>query len=235
MSAKPREGNIKELRARTLKVIRTLRKRYPAPKTALEFSNPLELLVATVLSAQCTDQRVNIVTRELFNKYRSAEDYAAASQEELESDVRSTGFFRNKAKSIRAFSKVLVESHGGNVPRSFDDLVNLPGVGRKTANCVMGAAFGINSGVVVDTHVKRIAARLGLTSNTDPEKIENDLMAVVPEKDWYDLSNMLIQFGREVCEARKPRCPECPLFSVCPSGEELIARFWKEVPKRRRA
>ena len=199
---------------------------YPNPETALEFASPLELLVAVILSAQCTDERVNKVTKELFRKYRSAQDYALVSQEELEKDIRPTGFFRNKAKSIRACCTILVDKYGGKVPDSMEVLVQLPGVGRKTANCVLGSAFGQNSGIVVDTHVKRLSERLGLSQQKDPEKIEADLMKVVPEKHWHDFGNLLILHGRAVCDARKPRCPECILRNECPSAEVFMKLLW---------
>lgn len=208
-------------------IFKKLIKAYPGPKTALEFSTPLELLVAVILSAQCTDQRVNAVTKTLFRKYRSAKDYAAVSQEELEQDVRSTGFFRNKAKSIRACCSLLVERHGGKVPESMEELVVLPGVGRKTANCVLGSAFGQSSGIVVDTHVKRLAERLGLSDEKDPEKIEAALMELVARKHWHEFGNILILHGRAVCDARKPRCPECVLRNECPSREAFMGKFWK--------
>lgn len=198
------------------KVVRLLRKAYPDAACALEFRTPLELLIATVLSAQCTDERVNLVTTALFRKYRSAADYAAAPPSQLEKDIQSTGFFRNKAKSIRGACRVLAEEHGGRVPRDLDVLVALPGIGRKTANVVLGTAYGIPSGVVVDTHVARISRRLGLTSRKEPEKIERDLMDQIPEKEWIDFSHRMIHHGRRICIARKPKCEECTLGSICP-------------------
>jgi len=212
------------LRTRAKKIIALLHKEYPNPKIALDFSNPLQLLIATILSAQCTDARVNMVTPGLFKKYPTALDFANANQAELEEEIRSTGFFRNKAKSIITCCKALVERHGGNVPAAMEDLVQLGGVGRKTANCVLGGAFGINAGVVVDTHVKRVSQRLGLTKNDNPEKIEPDLMALAPQKEWYDLGNMLIWHGRKICEARKPKCPDCVLLKHCPSAEKFLQR-----------
>jgi len=182
--------------------------------------------VAVILSAQCTDERVNKVTKDLFRKYRSARDYARVAQEELEQDIRSTGFFRNKAKSIKACCTILDEKYGGKVPDSMDELLELPGVGRKTANCVLGSAYGQNSGIVVDTHVKRLAERLGLTRQKEPDKIELDLMKVVPEKNWHDFGNLLILHGRAVCDARKPRCPECVLRQECPSAQMFMKQFW---------
>ena len=198
------------------KVAKLLAKTYPDAKCALNFQTPLELLVATILSAQCTDVRVNLVTKDLFRKYRSAADYAAAKPKELENQIKSTGFFRAKSKSIQAACRRLTEEHGGEVPRSLDELVELPGVGRKTANVVLGTAFGIASGVVVDTHVRRIARRLGLTVEKEPEKIERDLIAALPKREWVDFSHRLIHHGRRICVARRPRCGECTLSKVCP-------------------
>ncbi len=198
------------------RVARLLAKTYPEAKCALNFQTPLELLIATILSAQCTDVRVNLVTADLFRKYRSADDYAAAKPKALEKEIKSTGFFRAKAKSIQAACRRLVREHGGEVPRSLDELVKLPGVGRKTANVVLGTAFGIASGVVVDTHVRRITQRLGLTDENDPEKIERDLMAVLPKREWIDFSHRLIHHGRRICVARRPKCGECTLAKICP-------------------
>lgn len=198
------------------RVAKLLAKTYPDAKCALNFQTPLELLVATILSAQCTDVRVNLVTKNLFRKYRSAADYAAAKPKELENEIKSTGFFRAKAKSILAACRRLTEEHGGQVPRSLDELVELPGVGRKTANVVLGTAFGIASGVVVDTHVRRLARRLGLTVEKEPEKIERDLIAALPIREWIDFSHRLIHHGRRICVARRPRCGECTLSKVCP-------------------
>ncbi len=211
-----------QLKARAKKVIAILRKEYPDPKIALEFSDPLQLLIATILSAQCTDDRVNKVTPALFKKYRTARDFANANQEELEQDIRSTGFFRNKAKSIIACCKAIAEKHDGRVPKTMEELIQLGGVGRKTANCVLGGAYGINSGIVVDTHVRRVSQRLALTLNDDPEKIEVDLMKLVPQPEWFALGNVLIWHGRKVCEARKPDCLNCALHKLCPSAEGFI-------------
>lgn len=216
-----------QLKRRTKRIIELLRKEYPAPKTALHFSNPLQLLVSTILSAQCTDVRVNIVTKELFKKYRTARDYAEADVKEFENEIRSTGFYRNKARNIIACARTLVEKYGGKVPASMEELTKLPGVGRKTANCVLGGAFGINAGVVVDTHVERLSQRLGLTGAATAEKIEQELMQIVPQKDWYDFSNMLILHGRNVCNARKPNCPVCSLKKLCPSAESFMTKFWR--------
>lgn len=207
---------------RAAKIVAILRKEYPDARIALNFSNPFQLLVATILSAQCTDVRVNMVTPALFKKYPAARDFAVANQVELEQEIRSTGFFRNKAKSIIACSEALVEKHGGIVPRTMEDLIELGGVGRKTANCVLGGAYGINSGVVVDTHVRRVSQRLGLTTNDDPEKIEADLMQVIPQNEWYSFGTMMILHGRNTCDTRKPDCVSCSLFKLCPSGESLL-------------
>ena len=198
--------------------IARLKSEYPDATTALDWENPLELLVATILSAQTTDVRVNAVTPNLFAKYPTAADYAAADPTELEEDIRPTGFFRNKAKSLRGMAGALVEDHGGEVPRTMDELVALPGVGRKTANVVLGNAFGIDEGVVVDTHVRRLSNRLGFTIENDPEKIEKDLMQAVPKRDWTVFSHLLILHGRSVCKARKPACGDCVVNDLCPSA-----------------
>ena len=204
--------------ARARKIWSTLRATYPDAHCELNFSNPLELLVATILSAQCTDKRVNIVTAELFRKYRSAADYAAAAQEGLENEIRSTGFFRNKAKSLKSCCAAIIEKHGGKVPSTMDELTSLGGVGRKTANVVLGNAFGINVGVVVDTHVARLSARLGLSRQKDPQKIEQDLMKLAPQKDWTLVSHWLIWHGRRRCAARNPDCAHCELLKLCPQN-----------------
>jgi endonuclease III len=199
-------------------VIPRLKREYPDAKTELDWSNPLELLVATMLSAQTTDVRVNQVTRDLFEKYRSAEDYAGADPARLEEDIRPTGFYRNKARALQGMARALLERHGGEVPRTMAELVALPGVGRKTANVVLGNAFGVDEGVVVDTHVRRVSNRLGLTTEQDPEKIERDLLQLVPEGERTLFSHLLIFHGRRVCKARKPLCPQCVLNDVCPSA-----------------
>lgn len=204
--------------APTSEVIPRLKSEYPGATTELNWSNPLELLVATILSAQTTDVRVNAVTESLFAKYRAAADYAGADPSELEEDIRPTGFYRNKAKSLQGMARALLEDHGGEVPRTMADLIALPGVGRKTANVVLGNAFGIDEGIVVDTHVRRLAKRLGLTNHEDPEKIERDLMNVVPGEDWTVFSHLLILHGRRICKSRKPECPACVLSHVCPSS-----------------
>ena len=199
-------------------VITRLKKEYPDAKTELNWENPLELLVATMLSAQTTDVRVNMVTQTLFERYRTVEDYAGADITQLEEDIRPTGFYRNKARSLQGMARALVERHGGEVPRTMAELVALPGVGRKTANVVLGNAFGVDEGVVVDTHVRRVARRLGLTGERDPEKIERDLLNVVPEGERTLFSHLLIFHGRRVCKARKPDCPGCVLNDICPSS-----------------
>jgi endonuclease III len=200
-------------------VIARLKAEYPDARTELDWSNPLELLVATILSAQTTDVQVNRVTESLFSKYRTAEDYADSSPDELEEDIRPTGFYRNKAHSLRGMASALVEEHGGEVPRTMSELVALPGVGRKTANVVLGNAFGTNEGIVVDTHVRRVSGRLDLTESSDPVKIEQELMRLVPEGDWTIFSHLLILHGRRTCKARKPDCPNCILNDICPSAE----------------
>lgn len=205
-----------EARRHALKVARQLAKAYPDARCALTFSSPLELLVATILSAQCTDERVNLVTRDLFRRWRTAADYARAPLPALEEAIKSTGFFRNKARSIQACCRQLAEQHNGQVPRDLDQLVELPGVGRKTANVVLGTAYGIATGVVVDTHVTRLSRRLGLTRHKDPQKIEQDLMAQLPKSAWVDFSHRMIHHGRAVCRARRPLCDICPLEKICP-------------------
>ncbi|HNU98504.1 MAG: endonuclease III [Verrucomicrobia bacterium] len=206
---------------RLVHIVERLRRTYPDADCELNRSNPLELLVATILSAQCTDKMVNRVTESLFRKYRTAADYAGASAEEFENDIRSLGFFRNKARSIRACCEKLVVRHGGRVPQTMDELTQLDGVGRKTANVILGNAFGVNAGVVVDTHVTRLAGRLGLTAQTQPEKIERDLMKLVPQKDWTLFSHWLIWHGRRRCKARKPDCAGCELSAWCPSAGRI--------------
>jgi endonuclease-3 len=203
---------------RTAKIIGLLKKEYPDARCSLNHANPLELLIATILSAQCTDERVNIVTASLFRKYRNCEDYANAPAEELENDIRSTGFFRNKAKAIQGACRMLIEQQGGRVPEQMEELLKLPGVARKTANVVLGNAFGIASGVVVDTHVARLSERLGLSAQKSPEKIEQDLIELVPESDWVIFSHLLIAHGRKVCKARGPLCGECVVEALCPSS-----------------
>jgi endonuclease-3 len=212
-----REG-AEEKKARAKDVVKRLRKLYPGAQTSLTYRNPFELLVATILSAQCTDERVNQVTPALFQRYRTADDMAGAKPEELEDMIRSTGFFRNKTKSLLGMSNALVERHGGDVPAKMEELVELPGVGRKTANVVLGNAFGKNIGVVVDTHVARLSGRLGLTTETDAVKIEQDLMQLMPRKDWTLLPHLFIDHGRAVCKAPTPKCEICVLNDICPSS-----------------
>jgi endonuclease-3 len=210
--------NVADASRRIGPIIGKLRERYPEATTALQHTNPLQLLVATILSAQCTDARVNMVTEDLFTKYRTAEDYANADPEVFEQEIKPTGFFRQKTKSILGMAQGLQERHGGSVPASMDELTALPGVGRKTANVVLGNAFGIDVGVVVDTHVRRISNRLGLTTHSDPEKIERNLMEVVPQSEWTPFAHLLIHHGRQICTARSPRCEICPIAPECPSA-----------------
>lgn len=205
-------------RERVGEILQRLHAEYPDAKCSLDHRNPYELLTATILSAQCTDERVNMVTPSLFRAYPSPQDLASARQEDVEELIRSTGFFRSKAKSIIGMATSVAEQHGGRVPAAMDELTALPGVGRKTANVVLGNAFGINAGVVVDTHVKRLSGRLGLTRETDPEKIETDLVKLVPQDEWTDLPHLFIYHGRAVCKAPTPRCEQCVLSDICPSS-----------------
>ena len=206
------------MKSRANKIIVRLKQEFPDARTALEFSNPLQLLISTILSAQCTDVRVNLVTPALFAKYRSVKDFALADRSELEVEIKSTGFYRMKAKHIIDASRVIEEQYDGRVPKTMDELLSLPGVGRKTANCVLGGAYGIQNGIVVDTHVIRLANRLGLTKNDAPHKIEQDLMKLVPKIEWYRFSNLLILHGRKTCKARTPLCEKCVLSKICPSS-----------------
>ncbi len=210
-----------ELEQRTAVIIKRLKKAYPDAHCALNHADAFELLIATILSAQCTDERVNIVTADLFRKYHGPSEMADASLSQLERDIRSTGFFRNKAKNIKGASLRIIEAFGGEVPRTMDELLSLPGVARKTANVVLGNAFTIAAGVVVDTHVARLSQRLGLTSEKDPRKIEAGLMQLVPKRHWIMFPHWLITHGRRVCIARKPRCGECVLADICPSRNAL--------------
>ena len=198
-------------------IIRRLCARFPDARCALDHESPLQLLVATILSAQCTDARVNQVTKELFATYRTALDYARANPAVFEQQIRSTGFFRNKTKSVLGMARALVDRFGGRVPGTMEELVPLPGVGRKTANVILGTAFGKNEGVVVDTHIGRISKRLGLTRHDDPVKVERDLMALVPREEWTRFGHTLIQHGRQICDARKPLCEACPVVDLCPA------------------
>jgi endonuclease-3 len=209
---------MEELKTRVRSVIRRLKRAYPDARCSLNHSNPFELLVATILSAQCTDERVNIVTADLFRKYRKPEDYLKVSPRELEKDIQSTGFFRNKTKSIQGTSKMLTEQYGGVVPKTMDELLELPGVARKTANVVLGNAFEIKAGVVVDTHVTRLSHRLDFTQQKTAEKIEQDLIQIVPKKDWVIFPHLMIAHGRKICKARGPLCAECPVERQCPSS-----------------
>ncbi|HET7288681.1 MAG TPA: endonuclease III [Pyrinomonadaceae bacterium] len=210
--------SLDELKARTREVIRRLKRAYPGAKCSLNHSNPFELLVATILSAQCTDERVNIVTENLFRKYRKPEDYLKVQPRELEKDIQSTGFFRNKTKSIQGTVKMLTEQYHGEVPQTMDELLELPGVARKTANVVLGNAFDIHAGVVVDTHVTRLSHRLGFTQQKTAEKIEQDLIPIVPKKDWVIFPHLMIYHGRKICKARTPLCAECTIEKQCPSS-----------------
>jgi len=206
----------RNLAARVKKTIQKLRQTYPDARCALRHENPLQLLISTILSAQCTDARVNLVTPALFKKYRTAADFAAAPQRELEEMIRSTGFFRNKARSIRNCCKNIAEHHGGQVPDTLDELITLDGIGRKTANVVLGVAYGKAEGIVVDTHVARLSRRMGLTRQRTPEKIEQALMKIVPGEDWIDFSHLLIWHGRKCCNAHKPDCIKCEVAGLCP-------------------
>ncbi|MBP1766863.1 MAG: nth [Candidatus Aminicenantes bacterium] len=215
-------------RERIGKIIRILRREYPRSRTALEFQTPLQILVATILAAQCTDERVNKITPALFRRYPTAAAFAAADREELEAEIRPTGFFRNKTKSIIGAARKIVGDFGGEVPANMADLITLPGVARKTANIVLSSGYGIAEGIAVDTHVKRLSGRLGLSRQQDPEKIEKDLLKLVARKHWLDFNYMLVNHGRKICQARKPRCPECPLRKLCPSA----AKFFPELKSR---
>ena len=214
---------IEDKKKRTSEIIRRLKKAYPDAHCALNHSNAFELLIATILSAQCTDERVNIVTADLFRKYRQPADYLKVSQTELEKDIHSTGFFRNKSKSIQGACRLLIDNFGSEIPQTMAEILTLPGVARKTGNVVLGNAFGIASGIVVDTHVGRLSQRLGLTTNESAEKIENDLIELVPKRNWIMFSHWLITHGRQICIARKPRCRECILADICPSYEPFTA------------
>lgn len=207
---------------RMKKILPILKKTYPQAKCSLDFGNAFQLLIATILSAQCTDERVNRVTPGVFKKYPTAQKLASVSLEELEKDIQSTGFYRNKAKSLRGMAAGLVEKYGGKVPQTMEELTELPGVGRKTANVILGNAFGKSEGIVVDTHVGRVSQRLGLTAHTDAVKIERDLMEVVPKEDWTLWAHLLIYHGRKICQSRKPKCGECPVLPHCPFGQKAV-------------
>ncbi len=212
---------------RVREIIRVLRREYPRSRTALRFETPLQILVATILSAQCTDEKVNEITPSLFRKYPKAQDFARADQATLEKEIRPTGFFRNKAKSIIGASQKIVADFNGQVPDTMKDLITLPGVARKTANIVLSSGYKKSEGIAVDTHVKRLSQRLGLSREKNPDKIERDLLNIVPKKDWLDFNYMLVNHGRRVCQARKPRCPSCQLRSQCPS----VAEFFPDLAR----
>ena len=214
-TALTRESPIQE---RAPQIVRILSKAYPDARVALDFSTPLEMLVATILSAQCTDEKVNEVTAMLFRKYRTAEDYLRVPEDELKRDIKPTGFFNQKATSIRAACQRIVEAYDGEVPDTMDELITLRGVARKTANIVLGNAYGKVEGIAVDTHVRRLANRLGFSEHSDPDKIEQDLMRLLPRKRWFDFTYVLIDHGRAICVARRPRCEECPVSRLCPAS-----------------
>lgn len=218
MKMKKTADPVLDNKAKALKVIELLEKEFADAKTALNFTNPLELLVATMLSAQCTDARVNIVTKTLFKKYTKAKDYADADLKELEQDIKATGFYRNKAKNIKNTAKVLIEKFNSQAPKSMEEMLELPGVGRKTANIVLSNSYRIVEGIAVDTHVRRVSQRLGLTHKKDPNKIEEDLMKIVPEEKWTRITDLLIFLGRRTCIAKKPKCRTCVLNELCPSA-----------------
>jgi endonuclease-3 len=210
-----------ETKQRATKIIELLEKQFPDAKTALNYANPLEILVATMLSAQTTDERVNIVTQSLFKKYHKPEDYANVDIKELEQDIRSTGFYHNKARNLNKCCQLLVEKYNSQVPKTMEEMLELPGVARKTANIVLYNAYGVTSGIAVDTHVRRLSQRLGLTEHDDPAKIEQDLMQITPNEKWMKLTDLLIYHGRQVCIARKPKCEICVLNKICPSAFSL--------------
>ena len=227
-------AQLQKRRDRVRAILPILHATYPGAKCSLDFTNSLELLVATVLSAQCTDERVNRTTPDLFKRYRSAGDYASADLAQLGKAIQSCGFFNQKARSLKSAAAAMVEKHGGQVPRSMEELTKLPGVGRKTANVVLGNAFGINVGVTVDTHVSRVSKRLGLTSHDDPIKIEQDLMKIVPQEQWCQWSHLLIHHGRAICRAPKPLCEKCPLLAHCPTGPKVLSQRARVRPRGRR-
>lgn len=218
MGASPPLTRTSPIEERAPAIVKRLSKAYPDAKVALRFSNPLECLVATILSAQCTDEKVNEVTATLFEKYRTPEDYVRVPEDELRADIKPTGFFNQKAASIRAACSRIIEEYGGRVPDTMRDLITLRGVARKTANIVLGNAYGIVEGIAVDTHVRRLANRLGFSEESDPDKIEQDLMRLIPKKRWFDFTYVLIDHGRALCVARKPKCDECPVNELCPSS-----------------
>ncbi len=216
MAAGP--GRSAPIEARAPHLIKRLSKSYPDARVALRFTNPLEILIATILSAQCTDERVNKVTESLFKKYRSAEDYLKVPEADLAADIKPTGFFNQKTKSIKGACARIVEVYDGKVPNSMEELITLPGVARKTANIVLGNAYALVEGIAVDTHVRRLAQRLGFSDQEDPNKIEQDLMRLIPEKRWFDFTYVIIDHGRQVCASRSPKCGECPVSDLCPSS-----------------
>src|SRR4030065_1627086 len=224
-----KEANIKRVK----EIIKILSKEKPHSRMALKFSNPLELLIATILSAQCTDVKGNQVTVDLFKKYRSAKDYAESDLEKLEGEIRPTGFYRNKAKSIQKCCQELIKRFGGEIPKTLEELVTLPGVGRKTANVILGNAFGV-PGIAVDTHVHRVSQRIGLTKNDDPVKIEFDLMEIVPKEEWTHFSNLLVWHGRRTCVARKPLCQTCSIRKLCDYGSDLLKKPKLQNPNAKR-
>ncbi len=217
-----RPRTAKDRRERVAEILRRLDEVYPNATCALKHRNAWELLVATILSAQCTDERVNQVTPGLFEKYPTVEDFAAVSQEELAADIRSTGFFNNKAKAIRGAAQKILADYGGKVPKTMEEMLTIPGVARKTANVVLGTAYGLATGIVVDTHVSRVARRLDLTKEKDPVKIEQDLMKIIPKEKWIVFSHQLIHFGRYICQSRKPKCAECPLNDLCYAEDKTV-------------
>jgi len=214
MKAKPKP----EAKTKVQQIIKLLEKEHPDAKIALNYTNPLELLVATILSAQCTDKRVNIVTKTLFKKYTTPKDYANANLKKLEEDIKSTGFYRNKAKNLKKCCQTLIEKFNSQVPKTMEEMLELQGVARKTANIVLSNAYGVIIGIAVDTHVRRVAKRLGLTENENPDKIEKDLMKIVPKKSWMKITDLLIFHGRRICDAKKPKCEKCILNKLCPSA-----------------
>jgi endonuclease-3 len=217
----PKAGSLTRnspIEERAPEIIKRLSKAHPDARVALNFTNPLECLVATILSAQCTDERVNMVTASLFKKFRTPQDYLKVPVEELAADIKPTGFFNQKTKSLRGACARIVEAYGGKVPNTMEDLVTLPGVARKTANIVLGNSYGVVEGIAVDTHVRRVGERLGFTSEKDPDKIEQDLMRLIPRKQWFGFTYVIIDHGRGTCVARKPRCDECPVNDLCPSS-----------------
>ena len=217
----PKAGSLTRkspIEERAPEIITRLSKAHPDAHVALNFTNPLECLVATILSAQCTDERVNMVTASLFTKYRTAEDYLKVPVEELAADIKPTGFFNQKTKSLRGACARIVDAYGGKVPNTMEDLITLPGVARKTANIVLGNSYGVVEGIAIDTHVRRVGERVGFTSEKDPDKIEQDLMRLIPRKRWFDFTYVIIDHGRGTCVARKPRCDECPVSDLCPSS-----------------